>query len=166
MSLIELTGTPVKYVEVAGVAWEACWLVVQNLAVLYESPDLAGTDRPLPHAASLVVPYPRFPAGTVKTLQLVISGKMTRVCALAGDPDAQLDDNVGWLREQCIDPPALGGLNCNADGTRNLVLHTAGGGTAAATAHMGPLRLPDAKFDSCYFATCQVSFPRGGFVLP
>lgn len=152
-------------ITLGGVLLTDDWVMVENLEVLLEGSDIRGSDRIIPNGAGSRA-KPRRTTITQKSLQVTITGEAAYDGGTVTDIKAQLNTNLAYFRHQCVDPDDQGGLNLNADGTRDAVLALAGVTLAedTVTAHTGPLRL--ARFaDSLLLATLTLSFPQGCWVL-
>lgn len=128
-----------EYVEVSSVPLATpAWRVV-NVSELWQGPEVRGDDRLVPLVDG-VVPYPRRPDVTVRTLRVHIFGDYDHEGNAHTDGRAGLWANIAYLRDNVADPVTSG------DGTRPIVVHLPDGDvtTGCLTANgIGAASSPD-----------------------
>lgn len=140
-----------EYVEVSSVPLATpAWRVV-NVSELWQGPEVRGDDRLVPLVDG-VVPYPRRPDVTVRTLRVHIFGDYDHEGNAHTDGRAGLWANIAYLRDNVADPVTSG------DGTRPIVVHLPDGDTLEGDAHVGPLEW-SVQSPVWALATLDVSLP-------
>lgn len=101
---------------------------ITNLWVLWQGPDVRGSDRPIPKGTTR--PYLRRPTDSKRTLECFIYGEKDETGAPHADARAGLEHNWYFLRANAFDPTNVG------DGTRTLTLYLPSGATKSGLVHV------------------------------
>lgn len=134
------------------------WYV--DLAPLWGTPALFGSDKPLPDAE--VVPYPRKATTTRYALPLWVNGHWDRLgveVAPAGNVYAQLEANVGYLNANVLVSPTAGA------GLRTVTWTKPSGAVVTVQAHVLGNPNPTLRPGPVLSGSVELSVPQGDLLL-
>lgn len=145
--------------SIAGVPMRTPAWSVLRLTPLWQGPVVRGADRILPGSPG-VIPLPRRPNVTVRSLPIVITGDVDQLGVANVDPWVGYEENFDYLRSTVADPTEVG------DGTVEAVLTMPSGVTRTADVHVLGLVMADpvAGADGLVArGTLDLSIPTGAF---
>lgn len=142
------TYLEVNSIPLATPAWD-----VLNVDVLWNAPDVRGTDRLLP-GASGVRARKRRPTVTKVTLEMIIKGARNWENTVYASPAVGLETNVLYLRSNVTDVLA------SSDSTVVATLHNPSGGTKTGSVHVEGFKVQHISYQVAR-ATLDLSIPGG-----
>lgn len=151
--------TTLGWVELNGVQFDAVHMPCfgcPDISWAIEGPAVRGEDRLLPGVAG-VVPYPRRPTVTKRSVPVIVIGKVDHNGAVNADYGIGLRNNLDYLQNQVALPPGGTGPF-----TYTATLHHPDGTTKTAqfvTEHMAVTLQPGAQAK----VVLDLSFPYGYF---
>jgi len=148
-----------EWLEIGGFSLSTPGYTHTDIAVLLDRADMRTATKIIPGGPGAIA-FPIRTTVTRKVLPLVIFGDFDG----AGNPTsggrAGVEANIAAIHTAVVDPPSTA---VSADGTREAILHLAGGNKTARVRVVGPLTLA-AFAASTYRATLDLEFPYGMFV--
>lgn len=142
---------------IAGVAMQRpAWYV--ELAPLWRTPDVRGSDRILP-GVSGVRPYRRRRTVSRYSLPMLITGQYDRFGAVTADPEEGLAANQAYLMTAVLLPTNVG------DGTRSAVWTPPGRSAITVDVHVLGIADPGFSAGALIRTTLELSVPGGDLHL-
>lgn len=148
------TITETEYISIAGVPLATPAWIHTNLFEFWSGLSTRGQDRVIPGAAG-VLPYPRRPTITPRTIELVIFGDVNWEGTPQTDTRAGLWANVDHLRTNVTDPLVVG------DGTRELILYRPDGSAVSCSVQVEGFELGGGLGPDHTLATIDVTIVEG-----
>lgn len=111
---ITVNTAPLTVVDLVGPAWGT---TDAGFSELMLGPDLAGENVAM--SGDYDLPVRKTPMTTRRSFPLYVSGECDPAGVLAAEPEAQVWENVRYLRQHVFDPPAIAD---RPDGTRIVTL--------------------------------------------
>lgn len=145
-----------EYLEIGGIPLSTPAFTVVDLSQLYDDADVKGEDYDIPHANG-VISLPRRIALSKREVPMVIFGDADVEGEVATDQRAQLIANIAYLRANVT------ALVTSGDGTREAILHLAGGVEATQRVKVIPPMQLGAISAGNQKAVLDLEFPYGMF---
>lgn len=148
-----IVTTRSSFVSIGGISLATPAWDVLNIHVLWQGPEVRGSDRLLPGAAG-VRPYRRRATVTRYTLELVINGTFREDGLTYANPAIGLQSNIDYLYANVVAPVAT------TSGTRAVSLVMPDGTTRTGHAHVEAFQIAPISF-KVVRATMDISIPTG-----